>query len=201
MSFSALVATPRNFNVIEHCEHPIAGKLTFNPNPNVPAKFGTFKKAFSGYVSHQVIGPRLYVCIKQCWYSPTATSQHLIYDNATQASKLTSEMNCLRWSDALMDIVQKFMDRFIEARGPPPFPIPEVRFVRSALCVLENRDVYLIEEFIDGDFVKYIRNNSAVPFAFFDQDLSRCAQFLSFCQHVQYIKTEGSAFVGDFQDI
>jgi Alpha-kinase family len=199
LSFPKLVAQLKHYHAIEDSNDPVSGYLTFNPEPNAPAKFGSFKKAFFGYTSHPVVGDRLYVCIKHCWYSGAPGSgQRMIYDNATQVSKLTSEMNCLRWASALMDLVYKFVEQNIEMIDPPQL-IPDMRFVHAALCILDNRDTFMIEESIDDKFLKYIGNNSAVPFTFVNEDYNHRALFLAFCQHVQYIKTNGKAFIGDFQ--
>lgn len=89
--------------------------------------------------------------------------------------------------------------------GTAPFKIPQMSFAKSALAVAENggHDTYMIEEVIDevadGKFIKYIGNGSAVPSDFEDVSLADRAAFLSFCQHIQYIKTQEMAFIGDFQ--
>ena len=90
--------------------------------------------------------------------------------------------------------------------GPTPFPIPSMRFVNSALAIADDtHDTYLLEEVIDdtvhGIFAKYIGNGSVQPFDFLEGDDIERGKFLSFCQHVQYIKTKGFAFVGDFQGV
>lgn len=61
----------------------------------------------------------------------------------------------------------------------------------------------MIEEVInkkaEGSYVKYIGNGSVLPFDFLTGDAAYWAQFLTFAQHLQYIKTCKLAFVGDFQ--
>jgi hypothetical protein len=64
-------------------------------------------------------------------------------------------------------------------------------------------DTYMVEEVIDealdGKFVKYIGNSSAVPQVFMAKELNDRAEFLAFAQHVQYCQMGDMAFIGDFQ--
>lgn len=57
----------------------------------------------------------------------------------------------------------------------------------------------VIDEAVDGAFVKYIGNGSVKPLDFLSGTAAYLAQFLSFSQHVRYVKTKGLAFIGDFQ--
>ena len=201
-TLARLVARPAPFHAIDDCEEPIAGALIFDPN--APARFGSFKKALLGHTSSLVLGSRKNICIKQCWYRGQTTGSRLIYDSATQVMKLSQELNCIRWASGLMHLVYDFIDKHIQSE-PAPFKIPKMRFVFTALVVIDNEthDTYMIEEMIDdaseGDFVKYIGNNSAKPVCFLDQGMVTRAEFLAFCQHVQYVKTKQLAFIGDFQ--
>ena len=97
--------------------------------------------------------------------------------------------------------------------GSPTFDIPHMQFVQCGLAISKpdghrhaSHTAYLIEEYIDTDntsgknwFVKYLNNSSAKPRPFEDPWQTLCAEFLSFVQHVQFWKTEGLAFVLDFQ--
>ena len=58
-----------------------------------------------------------------------------------------------------------------------------------------------INEAVHGTFVKYIGNGSVKPFEFLDGPAAYWAEFLAFSQHVQYLKTKGLAFIGDFQSM
>ena len=64
-------------------------------------------------------------------------------------------------------------------------------------------DTFLLEEIIedkiDGPFVKYIGNGSAAPVQLTAKDCAYIADFLAFSQHVQYERTKKMAFVSDFQ--
>jgi hypothetical protein len=62
---------------------------------------------------------------------------------------------------------------------------------------------FLIEERIvipaEESFVKYIHNASATPAILSGHSEYETALFLCACQHAQYEKTHGMAFVTDFQ--
>ena len=103
-----------------------------------------------------------------------------------------------------MGLVYDYIDKYTEEHGPAPFVVPRMRFVKNALAVVQgSHDTFLLEEVIDegieGSFVKYIGNGSAQPFDFLNDKEMHCAKFLCFCQHLQYIKTKFNAYVGDFQ--
>lgn len=106
---------------------------------------------------------------------------------------------------ALTGSVCRFIDAELPSRGNPPLPIPKMRFVGVGLAIGtdEDKKTYLVEEFIDpkteGPFVKYINNASPTPFFFPDEATNTRAIFLSFSQHVQYIKTNKLVFVSDYQ--
>ncbi|KAF8258593.1 hypothetical protein EI94DRAFT_1707853, partial [Lactarius quietus] len=83
-------------------------------------------------------------------------------------------------------------------------PICQIR-IGSYQCgqvAPEKKDVYLVEELIrseDGPWRKYINNNSSYPRHFGDPKNRHRADFLAFCQHVQYWRTGCQAFTSDFQ--
>ena len=173
-------------------------------NPNAAPKYGSFKWVLFGHLSHPVFAGSTSVCIKQCWYLCKATGNKLLYDNHTQITKLTAEINCIWWASALMGIVYNFIKKSIASYSKPPFVIPNMCFVKNALIIADStREAYIVEEVIeegaDGMFVKYIGNGSVKPFDFLSGKAANCAQFLAFAQHVQYIKTKNLAFIGDFQ--
>ena len=68
----------------------------------------------------------------------------------------------------------------------------------------EQKDIYLVKELIwteDGPWKKYINNNSSFPHHFYDKENQHCADFLAFCQHVQYWIMGCQAFMSDFQGV
>jgi hypothetical protein len=200
-TFFSLIIRASPFDAVQDCETPTNLALIYNPNTT--PKYGSFKRAFMGRLSLPIIADSTSVCIKQCWYLCKASGHRVPYDNHTQVSKLTAEINCLRWASALMEIVYEFIDSHIKTHGPPSFSIPKMRFVKSGLAIVDTtHETYMIEEvideLIDGKFMKYIGNGSARPFDLRGDDAYR-AEFLAFAQHVQYLKTKGLAFIGDFQ--
>ncbi|KAF8509770.1 hypothetical protein BU17DRAFT_24227, partial [Hysterangium stoloniferum] len=132
------------------------------------------------------------------------TGARLTYDSHTQVMKLSSEINCLHWASALMGLVYDHINSYQKTNGPAPLAIPQMCFVGSVLAIAEDsHDAFLLKEVIDdtanGAFVKYIGNGFAKPYSFLEGDHVRRAEFLSFSQHLQYLKTDGLAFVSDFQ--
>ena len=176
-------------------------------DPNATPKYGGFKMALFSHLGHPVISDSTSVCIKQCWYLCKVSWACLLYNNPTQIVKLSAEINCLRWASALMGMVYDFVDKHIQMHGQPSsFTILRMRFVKNALAIVNTtHTTYMVEEVIDeavhGTFVKYIGNGSVKPYKFLDGPAAYQAEFLAFSQHVQYLKTKGLAFIGDFQGI
>jgi hypothetical protein len=202
--FSSLITHAGTFNAINDCKGPTRLSLVYNLGAAL--KYGAFKRASFGHLSFSIFSgsESTSVCIKQCWYLCKASGAKLAYDNHTQITKLSAEINCLRWAAALMGIVYDFINKYTEIHGEPSFSIPEMRFVKSALAVVDaTHETYMIEEVIDealdGAFMKYIGNGSVKPLDFLSSSAAYRAEFLSFSQHVQYMKTKGLAFIGDFQ--
>ena len=79
-------------------------------------------------------------------------------------------------------------------------------FIKNALAIVDTtHNTYMVKEVIDeavhGALVKYIGNGSVKPYEFLDGPAVYWAEFLAFSQHVQYLKTKGLAFIGDFQGV
>jgi hypothetical protein len=202
VDFYTLIKDARCFHAIRNCDNPMI--LTLLYDPGARHKYGAFKRACFGHLDQPLIGSSNSVVIKQCFYQCTATGQTLPFDNHTQVLKLSSEINCLRWASALMRLVYDYIDSYTTEHGVAPFTVPRMRFVRNALAVVQgSHDTFLLEELIDegieGSFVKYIGNGSAKPLDFLDGEEMDRATFLCFCQHLQYVKTKCYAYVGDFQ--
>jgi hypothetical protein len=201
-TFSSLISQACSFDAIKDCEGPTATTLIYNPN--VTPKYGGFKQALFGHLSRPLSSGSTSICIKQCWYLCKASGGRLTYDNHTQITKLSAEINCLRWASALMGIVYDFVNKHVKMHGPPSFIIPKMCFVKNALAIVDvTHETYMVEEVIDeavdGIFVKYIRNGSVKPYDYLSGTAAHQAGFLAFSQHVQYLKTKGLAFIGDFQ--
>jgi hypothetical protein len=93
ISFSSLVNQACPFDAIRDSEGPTS--LTLIYNSNAPSKYGSFKKALFGHLSHAIIGNSSAVCIKQCWYLDKSSGSRLVYGKYTQIAKLSAEINCL----------------------------------------------------------------------------------------------------------
>lgn len=147
------------------------------------------------------------VCIKQCIYRNPGSTASLPYESRKQAEQLTSEIACLGWGTALIEEVYNFIEVEEAKRGKPPFDIPRMRFVQAALAIAKTdaKETFLIEEVIDekkeGKFVKYLNNDSPKPIKLKNPERIMRAEFLSFAQHAQYMKTGGMAFISDFQGV
>ena len=131
--------------------------------------------------------------------------QRFPVDRQSQLTGLLSEISCLSYSHALFsDMTYQFIECHIATHGEPPFPIPKMRFVRSALAYEQgtSMQIFLVEELIDeekeGGFRKYLHNGSASPLFHSGEDGDRAA-FLAFSQHLQYWKTAKMIFVTDYQ--
>ena len=200
VDFSTLIKDACGFHAMEQCSKAI--DLTLLYNPAGPHKQGAFKQAGSGCTDQPVLGDSNSVMVKQCFYNVDGNT--IPFDNHTQITKLSMEINCLRWSSALMRLTYDFIDGHIKNHGSAPFVIPHMRFVKSALAIVhDTRDTFLLEEVIDedavGDFIKYIGNGSATPLDHLEGEQLNRAKFLCFCQHLQYNMTKNFAFVSDFQ--
>lgn len=123
-----------------------------------------------------------------------------------------AEANLLYWASSLMAFTYSFIAREMDASpSPPPFLIPSVQYVRGAVAIAQTpggknsptHNAYLLEELIDedseGPFRKYVHNADAGPLQEAYEPGYDLAVFFCFCQHVQYTKTGGNAYISDFQ--
>ena len=118
------------------------------------------------------------------------------------------ESNCLIWASFLLDLTYRFVDREVRSKGQPERPIPTLRFTRGLIAIVQNTSVekaFIVEEMIDlgsaHPFTKYLDNRfpiSRIPQSA-PSDTQNIADFLIFAQHVQWEKTQRSAFISDFQ--
>jgi len=201
-TFLSLITQARSFDAVKDCKGSTA--LTLIYNPNAALKYGAFKKALFSHLGHPVISDSTSICIKECWYTCKDLRARLTYDSPTQVAKLSDEINCLRWTSALMGIVYDFIDKYIELHGKSSFAILKMHFIKNALAIVDTtHKTYMVEEVIDeavdGVFVKYIGNGSMKPFEFLGEATAYRAEFLAFSQHMQYLKMKSLAFIGDFQ--
>lgn len=126
------------------------------------------------------------------------------------------------WAKSLLDYTYDYINHHISmSPTPPPFQIPRVHFVDAGVALgfsqcntcPKSADtkagsvlaVYLLEErilFNDNEvFTKFIHNMDCVPSLDEDEYGYDLAIFLAFMQHLQYVQTEGLAFISDYQGI
>jgi len=192
-------------DIIEH-----SGTLTINVNGDYMQR-GTFKTAHPGSV-HLVGGGHLprftsgQVCVKQLYEKGNHGGIGRM-KGRHELSRLSDECNTLRWASILLDLTYQFIAREIKTRGQPFYPMPELRFTSVMIAIVQNPEkAYLVEEWIDTEydevpFTKYINNNSAeslIPSSA-PEAVQNIANFLVFAQHVQWEKTNFSAFTSDYQ--
>lgn len=167
---------------------------------------GTFKTAHSGRVSSPTDGIPPYfhnVCVKQ-HYTPKSSGAISRLRGNERYRMLLQEVNCLDWAAILLDLTYQFINGAVTTHGEPNGGIPELRFVRVMLAKdTEDDKHFLVEEWIDGNFVKYINNGRADSCVPHDapKAVHRIAEFLSFAQHVQYRETKGLAYTSDYQGL
>ncbi|KAJ6448085.1 hypothetical protein C8R47DRAFT_999607 [Mycena vitilis] len=131
--------------------------------------------------------------------------------------KIIMEANVLLWATSIMVFTYSFIWHFVKnSPHPPPFEIPEIRFVHAGVAILHEQGrqlntsksaisrSYLVEELIDqrDGFYKFINNASAIPLPLpstAGKSGAAVAEFLAFTQHVQYYKTGGMVYLSDLQ--
>lgn len=203
ISFATLVQQPK---LLQQPQNFPSLQATLSYSTSKPLH-GAFKIAYIGHSTPVLLGESTQVCIKQAYSTDPQTGKKVVFEGQSQAANITQEINCLGWASALMDVVYGYLKTAEQVRGKPPFEIPQMRYVQSGLAISKKEDQinsYLVEEFIDakspGDwFVKYINNDSAKVRPFKNEEQSMRAMFLSFSQHVQYLQTNGLAYVSDMQ--
>jgi hypothetical protein len=151
------------------------------------------------------------------------------YALADELQKLLNESNVLYWAKSLLNFTYEYIDHCIDAASSPPsFQIPRMRFVDAGIALAFSHHssntqgtsnqaptadvkagtfsaVYLLEEPVTFDspgnqsFTKFIHNKDCEPSLDDDEYGYDLAVFLAFTQHIQYAKTDGLAFVSDYQ--
>jgi hypothetical protein len=209
------------------------GQLTIDPSSTNMLGAGAFKTAHPGWLTlfplaESGLGAqkRHNVAVKRAYYKvyPPGTSKTSFhykigrYTLADEIPKLLKEANVLYWARSLLQLTYDFISRCLaNVSQPPPFEIPQVRFVDAGLAFAYGpvalpskvgsksssaRAGYLVEELIPGgddEFVKYIHNMDSNPLLDETDHGYDLALFFAFTQHVQYVKTGGLAFISDYQ--
>ncbi|KAI0316555.1 hypothetical protein OF83DRAFT_1060183 [Amylostereum chailletii] len=117
---------------------------------------------------------------------------------------MLTESNCLFWGAGLMSHLYNNLDRIVKekkALGEDIIRFPRLRFVKAGLAITQTGPVYLLEEKIEGEFVKYIGNGNAKPSPGISKAEAYIAEFLCFAQHFQYEDTGRTVYLSDFQGL
>lgn len=153
----------------------------------------------------------------------TATLKIVRYSSADELKHVLKESKVMYWAKSLLDYTYDYIDHHIGiSPTPPPFEIPRVRFVDAGVALGYGQRnasskpgdksntkagavsaVFLLEESILFDdkeeFTKFIHNMDCVLSLDEDEYGYDLAVFLAFTQHLQYVQTEGLAFISDYQ--
>lgn len=180
---------------------------------NGPIGKGRFKMAHPGRVhldGNQDLPPftNSTVCVKQI-YRTRSNGAIARVPGREELGAFCTECNCIRWASILLDLTYKFVAHEIKLRGKPNYPIPQLRYTRAMVAIVQGlatEKAYLMEEWIEEDeceqrFLKYINNRfptSIVPLSA-PERAHDIASFLVFSQHVQWQKTKMGVFVSDYQ--
>lgn len=175
---------------------------------------GRFKTAHPGWVKLDAT-PDLppftnqKVCVKQIYRQRTNGAIARV-SGREELGAFVEEFNCVRWASILLDMTYQFVAREIVKRGEPPYPIPELRYTRAMVAIVQgdSEKAFIVEELIYSDegedepqFRKYIDNRNPKSLLHIAEPANAhaIAYFLLFSQHFQWQKTHMGAFVSDYQ--
>ncbi|KAI9445969.1 hypothetical protein H4582DRAFT_1804345 [Lactarius indigo] len=199
-----------------HKAQPQNGFVLFNMAQKL--QYGAFKSMKEGKID--LTGPSPFptasVALKQPYLSnhshtsdvSSSVALTLSLSPDEQIRDLAADALSIQWADSLLEDVYSFMASYHQSHNVTcPVTIPQFRFVKSGLAITNvapaQKEVYLVKELIhsseDGPWRKYINNGSSYPLHFDDSENCHRADFLAFCQHVQYWRTGCQAFTSDFQ--
>ncbi|KAG9083878.1 hypothetical protein FRC06_004326 [Ceratobasidium sp. 370] len=207
---------PLNFQDPTMASH---GCILYNPafrSHNLGA--GTFKKCHKGKLVIQPIPPRGLgspgcdiVAIKRPYVIPEGKSTPTRLPLGDELRFITQEATVWRWAVALLSIVYDFILEHPKASQLDGPLIPQLKFVQIGMAKSVSpgssqshgpEGGFLVEEYIpvEQGFTCFISNNSAQCLGFPTESYAFVvAQFCSFCQHVQWVQTQGRVFCTDWQ--
>ncbi|KZT55410.1 hypothetical protein CALCODRAFT_409535, partial [Calocera cornea HHB12733] len=126
------------------------------------------------------------------------------------------EGNLAYWATSIHEVSKRAVDEYLQTHPDSPaskLEIPNMRMVWAGLFLHDKRSetepaqlVTLIEELIGteqppnnkSEFMKFINNASPKP-RYTKGRAGQVSRFLSFLQHVQYLKTGRQAYISDYQ--
>lgn len=124
--------------------------------------------------------------------------------SAEQHSMTLVELNLFVWARVLLADVYRFIAHALHNGNTTDLRIFPFRMVDTALAFGNKESIFLVEQSISpatnqGHFRKYLTNSSAVPLDQSNTEDTLRALFLSFTQHVQFVRTKGYMFLCDYQ--
>ncbi|KAH9046217.1 hypothetical protein EDB84DRAFT_1265326 [Lactarius hengduanensis] len=215
---SAQRVTDSGFGEWTQKVQPQNGFIFFNTTQKL--QYGAFKSMREGQLDITGLSPfpNKGVALKQPYLSNYSRTSDLSSSAAPilslspdeQIKDLAADALSIQWASSLLDDVYDFVALYHQSHVTCPVTIPQFRFVKSGLAITNTpgaapvqKEAYLVEELIrsedDGPWKKYINNGSSCPLHFRDFENRRRADFLAFCQHVQYWRTGCQVFTSDFQ--
>ncbi|KIO08753.1 hypothetical protein M404DRAFT_22604 [Pisolithus tinctorius Marx 270] len=176
-------------------------------NPVVPSGLGSL--------------PRHPVVLKRPYHGgDSANKQYKRYVLAQELPLLFQEANILYWAKSLLQMTYEYINLAIRDAADISIPawianIPHLHFVEAGLALVYSTTskgpstsagsvvaAYLLEERIecgDSKFMKFIHNVQYSSLLKPDHNTFHIAEFLIFMQHIQYMKTDGLAYISDYQ--
>ncbi|KAI9068217.1 hypothetical protein FKP32DRAFT_1683478 [Trametes sanguinea] len=194
----ALTRMSASISGMDYLGEAVSGRLVLDTSQET-AEQGTFKRALFGTLAAD---DTLWPCAGDD-ADPLAS---------LRAKLLMQDVQCIVWANALLELVYAYVNDMLRDEeslpvlrgGRKPSAVPQLRFVHAAFAITEKEDkAYLIEERIPFNqphvWFKYINNDSGKPIPQKEKLETERALFLAFSQHVQLWKTQGLAFVTDYQ--
>lgn len=144
-------------------------------------------------------------------FNPSSNSGKARYAAGSEFNLIMKEAVALQFGYALLSLVHAFIQdhpSFGDSNQPP---IPSVRFVLAGVAKTLKTEpsgvdlmsgAFLVEERIPElcGFERFVGNGSAIPIDFDDDtQADTLARFYSFCQHVQWVLTQGMLYCADWQ--
>ncbi|KZT61002.1 hypothetical protein CALCODRAFT_421318, partial [Calocera cornea HHB12733] len=120
---------------------------------------------------------------------------------------LEQEANLLYWATSLHELCKAFVSDYQRTHpgsSASHLEIPDTRMVLGGLFQYgqgsdeKRRGLVILIEELGTEFLKFISNSSPIPRET-EGAPGLVGRFLSFCQHIQYVKTGGHAFISDYQ--
>ncbi|KAK7461696.1 hypothetical protein VKT23_008123 [Stygiomarasmius scandens] len=122
-------------------------------------------------------------------------------DYETEKKKTFMEGNVLYWANALVSYAMSWAMQQ-KQKLQLQFVVPEIVCVKAGVAVdSAAKSCYVIEERLEGDWVKLVGNGKATPLVKVNDKDYELAEFLCFLQHVMWWKTGGVGYVSDFQGV